>query len=365
MIIRKLTLGINPVTFSSTPLVPVRHARSIAGRLVRSGPLRPSIASSVPPVTSSSLQKTPNAVETVQEQFFALSSDIDPEFLESFDALAPPSFNLAPYANKSHVIQQLVKLGVDLSKVEHDRDMAYFLIHADFDRHIKPHIRWLVDRGIKPDELGKFITRYPRVFNETLDILQQRVDYLSSKKFPPVHITRMLNKYPPLLKYCFTEVDAILGFVQKEYSLDGSSIRAMLVKFPSLVSLEPMQVRVITFAMKEEMGWSKSQMMLAVSSTPSLLACDRQCMVNIFDHLANQGGISQQLIAKSPGVLTGDLVTVKQRLAYLKKLKRDQFDPTEPLYVPLAALYSVSDRIFATKYALTSLEDYDSYLKQL
>lgn len=351
-----------------------RTLRSIAGRFT--GPdNRPSINRKLDeelgqwtPVSITSDEKQqPQQEQQEKSVFRALSCnpDVDPEFLESFGPLAPPSFNLAAYANRSHTIQQLVKLGVDLSKIEADRGVAHFAIHADFDLHIKDHIRWLVDFGIEPDELGAFITEYPRVFEETLERLQQRVDYFKSKKFRRQQIVKMVKEYPPLLKKSFIEVDSILGFIQKEYQLKGYQVRSMLIEYPKLVSLEPMQIRLQTFALKEDIGFEKGQIRHVVMTVPSILGQHRQEMVNIFDHLHSKNNISHELVLKFPEVLVGGFQTVKNRLAYLKVLKRDQFDPAEPLFVPLTCLSHGSDLAFAEKFARTSLDDYDLFLRNL
>lgn len=302
---------------------------------------------------------------TLPSKFRALSEDADPEFIESFGHMQTVTFNLAPYADKSEVIQQLVKLGVDLSIVERDRDMTHFLLHANYERHIKGHIKWLVDFGIEPGELGSFITQYPRIFNETFEILEQRIDYLRSKKFTKNAIVKIIRKYPPFLKYSFVDIDAILGFIQKEYRLSGSQVRSMVFQFPQVVNLDPMDVRLKTFSLKEELGFSPKQIAQVVMTVPSLLAKDRREIVKIFDHLHNTGAVKEDVILKFPEVLDGKFDTIKCRLAYLRKLGKDQFDPTEPLFIPLTALSHVDDFIFAAKYANTSLKDYDLFLKHL
>ena len=44
------------------------------------------------------------------------------------------SFSLTPYVNKSETLSNLVKLGVDLSIIETNADVANYIVKADFDR---------------------------------------------------------------------------------------------------------------------------------------------------------------------------------------------------------------------------------------
>ena len=113
-----------------------------------------------------------------------LTEDVDPEFLDSIAPELPIAYNLAAFVNRSPSLQQLVRLGVDLSVVEKDAEIAEMLLRLDFERDMKPHIQALVDLGIKPDDLGPFITENPAIFEVSINNMKARVEYLRSKKFP-------------------------------------------------------------------------------------------------------------------------------------------------------------------------------------
>ncbi|KAJ8876171.1 hypothetical protein PR048_024080 [Dryococelus australis] len=53
-----------------------------------------------------------------------------------------PTFNFAAYINKSPSLQELVKLGVDLHKLEHKKGVPEFILTLDFERDMKEHIRY-------------------------------------------------------------------------------------------------------------------------------------------------------------------------------------------------------------------------------
>lgn len=89
-------------------------------------------------------------------------------------------------------------------------------------------------------------------------------------------------------------------------------------------------------------------------------------MVETFDYVHNTMGVSHELIAKFGPVLTTRTQKIQDRNLYLKALSKDQYDPTQPLYVPLSAFYeSTSDNEFCEKYAKTCVDDFNVFLKTL
>lgn len=52
-----------------------------------------------------------------------------------------PTYNLAAYANHSPTLQQFIKMGVDLHKVENKKGGAECILKLDFDKHVKLHLR--------------------------------------------------------------------------------------------------------------------------------------------------------------------------------------------------------------------------------
>lgn len=52
-----------------------------------------------------------------------------------------PSYNLAAYVNKSPMLQELVKLGVNLYKLEKTKGVPEFLLRLNFEENVKGHLR--------------------------------------------------------------------------------------------------------------------------------------------------------------------------------------------------------------------------------
>lgn len=131
------------------------------------------------------------------------------------------SETVAPFVPKSEVLQNLIKLGVDLSKVEKDPEMAEYFIKADFKQDIQPYILFLYDRKILPEDMGQMFTRHPSIFKESLDNLQLRIDYFKSKNFSEESIVRIVTKQPSVLTTSTLITDKQLGFLQKTFQLQG------------------------------------------------------------------------------------------------------------------------------------------------
>lgn len=121
------------------------------------------------------------------------------ECKEDVSHVAPylkPTFNFAAYVNKSETLQQLVKLGVDLHKIEKSLEAVPFILKLDFERDVKNHIRFLHDHGVELDTIAEIFTRNPFILKERLDDLVVRINYLRYKRFDNEMIKRILNINP-------------------------------------------------------------------------------------------------------------------------------------------------------------------------
>lgn len=110
------------------------------------------------------------------------------------------SFNLAPYANDSKVIQEMIKLGVNLHKVEKKYGAFYVILELDYEKHFKPHINFLCDY-VDPSKLGEYITKHPMIFKDSIDDMQTRINYLISKRFTKDMICSIVSRNPYWLSF--------------------------------------------------------------------------------------------------------------------------------------------------------------------
>lgn len=122
------------------------------------------------------------------------------EDLSEFSKYLPETFNFAPYVNKSETLSNLVKLGVDLHKLEKKYGVLETICKLDFERDMKAHLTFLSDY-VETSNLGYFLTKNPMIFKEPLDDLDTRINYLESKNFTMPMIQRIISTNPYWLNY--------------------------------------------------------------------------------------------------------------------------------------------------------------------
>lgn len=178
--------------------------------------------------------------------------DVEPTIL--------PTFNLAAYVSKSETLQQLIKLGVDFSRIEKKVGHTKFVLNLDFERDMKEHLMFLTKTiNMDPDNLGWFLTKNPIIFKESIDDLQTRINYLESKRFTKDDITSIVSRNPYWLMFSTQRIDRRLGFFQREFGLTGNQTRQLTLSLPKLITYSLHPVRTITFSVLEEMGFDKEE----------------------------------------------------------------------------------------------------------
>ena len=181
-----------------------------------------------------------------------------------------PTFNLAAYVNKSETLQQFIKLGVDLHRIEKTAGWPEFLVRLDFTNDVQPYLLFLKDVGIGADQLGTVISKNPLIFKESLDNLCTRINYLQSKQFKPDGIARICEKNPFWLMFTTQRIDGRLGFFQKNFKLIGTEVRAVAVKQPKLITYNLAHIQQQSFAIKEEFGFTNVETKNLLLSVPKI-----------------------------------------------------------------------------------------------
>ncbi|CAN7998924.1 unnamed protein product [Ixodes hexagonus] len=295
----------------------------------------------------------------------ALSTEVDPEFLDEVGPGLRRSFNLAAYVNQSESLQKLVQLGVDLSRFDRRKGVPQMLVGLDFERDVEPVIRFLTSIGVDPDRLSYFFTKNPMILKEQVENLQVRVDYLLSKKFTPEHVARIASNAPFFLMFSVRRIDRRLGYLQKTFGLTGDEVRHVVARLPKLPTFSINLISGNTFAIKEEMGFDNEQTKQLLLNCPKLFLSCRRNIVECFDYLHNTMALSHDQLLKFPGILRSRRCILKPRHEFLVKLGRDQFDATQPNYVSLKALVSGSDADFCENVAKTSVDTFNQFLKTM
>ena len=126
----------------------------------------------------------------------------------------------------------------------------------------------------------------------------------------------------------------------------------------------------VSFMFFEEMGFNEDEVKTIIMKYPVIWkrfyhAQGHQNMVSVFDLVHHDMSFSHQMIVNYPLIFTRRVRLIKTRHLYLQTLDRAQYDPCKPLYVPLSAFYLLDDATFCLKYAKTSVNDYNAFLKTL
>lgn len=187
-----------------------------------------------------------------------------------------PTFNFAAYVMRSQTLQQLLKLGVDLYRIERRNDLMEYLLPLDFDRDMKQHILFLTKHvGVSPECLGNLLTKSPRIFSHSLEDLQTRINYLESKRFTADEIRSIVERNPLWLLFTTKRIDTRLGFLQKEFQLKGNQIRQLAVLAPRLITWRVQYIRESTFSIREEMCLAKWEVRDLLLKQPRIwMACE-------------------------------------------------------------------------------------------
>ncbi|KZC06972.1 mTERF domain-containing protein 1, mitochondrial, partial [Dufourea novaeangliae] len=291
--------------------------------------------------------------------------DVCSEDLSHIEPRVMPTYNFARFANDSITIQQLVKLGVELYKLEADRDVVEMILSLDFDKDIKPYIRFLNDCGVPPENLGKFITNNPKIFKEDLDDLHTRIRYLMAHHFSPDMVQKIINSNPFWLSFKIKDIDRRLGYFQHHFKLNGHRVRLLAVKCPRLITYQMKHLMENTFAVREEMGFDKEQTQLLLMRVPRLWMNARSKIMNSFDYAHNVMKLSHEILVNQPQILTCRKIRLQQRHSFLTELKKTQYDPTKPLYVSPLDIVSGNDIKFCKNVAKASINTYNMFLKSI
>ncbi|KAL4704061.1 hypothetical protein ACJJTC_001983 [Scirpophaga incertulas] len=275
----------------------------------------------------------------------------------------PNTFNLASYINHSEVLQNLLHIKVNLSKIETKPHLIDKLLKVNKEQ-LQKYVYFLKDY-VSMDDLGNFITKNPMIFYESLDDLQIRINYLQSKNFTKSQIQRVVSKNPFWLMFSTTRIDRRLGYFQNRFNLSGNEVRELTTKQAKLITYNSQHIKTNTFVIREEMGFDDKELKKLILDKPKLLMINQLHLLERFKYIHNVMNIDHSSILRHPGVLLSRNFRVKQRHLYLKKLGRDQYDPKKANYIPLIALAEGTDIDFCKVYAKCDIYAFNTFLKTL
>uniref|UniRef100_A0A914WHN7 Uncharacterized protein n=1 Tax=Plectus sambesii TaxID=2011161 RepID=A0A914WHN7_9BILA len=282
----------------------------------------------------------------------------DPESL-------PPTHTrtLANLVNHYEMLQNLVELGMDLFSVELRTKMAPTLAKLNWERDVAPRLRLLLKIGMDMTELGDYLTRNPFILIQEMQDLVARINYLESKRFTKSEVLRIATKSRYWLNNDVKIIDGRLGWLQQQFELSGSQLRQLIVMEPRLIAFGTGPLQRLCQTFHDELGFSGQEMKQMLMKDPRLWMTNREEILKSHAYLMFQMGFSNRRIAMSPLALRTPKWALKRRHEFLKKLKRDQYDPEKAHYVSLDLLLHPSDSEFCTRAAGSSIAVYNHYLK--
>ncbi|KFD58993.1 hypothetical protein M514_00156 [Trichuris suis] len=274
------------------------------------------------------------------------------------------SYTLAPYVNDSEVLRNLVDFGVDLSTLETKGNVADFLVKLNWEKDVKPRLQFLFSLGVPVDRIGNYLTKNPWFFQQSIDSLRSRIEYLKSKNFPDASITRIILKARYWLNFEVQSVDARLGWYQKQFKLSGDEVRQIVTENPKLITFGTGYTQTLQFMFKEELGFSTDQMKQLLVKDPKLWTTYKSILSKSFNYLHNVIGFSHETMLSWPRCLREKKQKIQARHEWLKQIKRDQYDRTKPNFVSIEAMLNGNDETFCSNVAKCSLRAYDEFLKR-
>ncbi|GAB1868826.1 mTERF domain-containing protein 1, mitochondrial [Camponotus japonicus] len=274
-----------------------------------------------------------------------------------------PTFTFAKYANKSRTIQELVKLGISLYKLESKKGLLKYILTLDFDRDIKPYITFLHDCGVPADYLGDFLTKNPNIFKTDMDDLHTRIRYLRAHEFNINSIKTIICKNPKWLLYSTKNIDGRLGYFQSNFELSGNEVRILTVKAPNVITYRMQHLMENTLTIKEDMDFDEKQRKQLLLTLPRIWVKNRERLFAVFQYAHHEMQLQHNLLVKMPHILLCRKARLQQRHSFLVEMKRAQYDPSKPMYVSPKALISGTDAEFCINIAKTSVDVYNAFLK--
>uniref|UniRef100_A0A0B6ZN96 Transcription termination factor 3, mitochondrial n=1 Tax=Arion vulgaris TaxID=1028688 RepID=A0A0B6ZN96_9EUPU len=279
--------------------------------------------------------------------------------------LSRASFNIVPYVKRSVTLQNLVRIGVNLDKVQRVAGMAEHLIKSNFDKDIVPYLKILIRVGVRADKIGYVFTVNPLLLKEPVEDLEQRIGYLLHKKFTLAEIADIIMAAPVTLLMNPVMLDDKLGYLQTVFNLTDHEVRNVVKLFPKILPYKKQLLMDVRFHILEFIGFDKVELKQLILKDPKIFASEKEDLVNNFDYLHNYMQLSHQQILVCPKIMRTRLHVFKNRHLFLMSLDRAQYDPCKENFVSLQALAYCMDDEFCQNVAKCNVNDFYDFCKTL
>ncbi len=280
-------------------------------------------------------------------------------------SLRPFTFDLAYLINESVTLKRFIEMGVDVYRWNQPNTKAKYILTLDFERDCLPHLVFLNELGIKNKSLSQFLSYNPWIFQETIDDLRIRINYLESKGFNQENIQEICIRAPFLLNLSTKMIDTKLNWFSKKFHLKNNDIHDFVLRAPKLLTLPLQDISDTYFKMHTQLGFEDVELKKMFIQYPKLFIYDYKLIELNFDFLYNEMKISRQRFLDYPPILKQSFQQLRTRCLYLKYVKRQQFDPTKPNFVSLKDLCLKTNDLFCQYVTKTTIQDYLNFMKTL
>lgn len=147
------------------------------------------------------------------------------------------TYTLTTLVNDSELLRNLVDIGVKVEKFDALYNVADWLLKLDWDKDVRPVLRFLTEVGVPVEELGDFVTTNPWILQQSITDMEARIRYLESKKFSKQSVARIVNKARFWLNFHVKTIDKRLGWLQTTFQLSGDEIRFVVSCAPKLITI--------------------------------------------------------------------------------------------------------------------------------
>ncbi|CAH8635703.1 unnamed protein product [Schistosoma guineensis] len=306
-----------------------------------------------------------NPNQTPKESIDILSQWFKELELDELVHVPLSSANLAAYIPSCFTLSQLVKLGVNLSKVEAVPGVANMLMKLDFHNDIEPILWRLSDFGFQPKQIARIITAFPKLLKLPLCEISARLTYFTDRKVSSTDVVTMICRIPNILEKPPIEIDKNLGQIKSLIQLENSEIVKVITTEPKIIIHPLPKIKDVFVVLSKMMGFSQSVIHELILTSPKLLITERQHLSDNFKIMHWHLNLPVDLIQIWPEALSAAPHLLHQRCTFLVRRKLFQPDPTKPLYTPLSSIVLQDDDEFCQKYGFTTEEDYDNFLRTL
>ena len=282
-----------------------------------------------------------------------------------YPSLRPFTFDLAYLINESPTLKRFIEMGVDIYRWNQPNTKAKYVLTLNFEHDCIQHLVFLNELGIKNKHLAQFLSYNPWIFNEVIDDLHVRINYLESKGFKRENIRDILIRAPFLLNLSTKMLDMKLNWFQKTFHLIEREMLEFVIRAPKLLTLPLQDISNTYFNMHAQLGFEHVELKRIFNLYPKLFIYDYKLIELNFDFLYNEMNLTRQRLIDYPPILKQSFQQLRTRCLYLKYLQRLQFDPTKPNFVSLKDLCLKTNDLFCQCVTKTSIQHYLNFMKTL